>query len=261
MAILVMAVFDTDSNGRSEYTEKSLWSLLNTVDFSKHRLFISDNGSCSATHSIYQELERVFPYPDNLIINFNGDNLGTAKAVNLGLKIRNPGEHCIKIDNDCVVNQTGWVEEMEAAITRDNTLGIVGLKRKDIDFDPTHENPSYRSQLICLPHKVGQSWILVEKGTYIMGTCTMFNSLLIDNIGVMAQPGVYGIDDTLYSLRSELAGFWNCYMPHINIDHIDTGENSYTQVKQKQASGIWDIYMQWHQGYIDGTKDLYYDGN
>lgn len=265
MALIIMAVHDTEENGRSEYTKKTLESLRNTVFWGKNRLVIIDNGSCSKTKEIinkYHEegelmttgyIGRIHP----VYVIINEENIGTAKAINQGLKLRKENENCIKIDNDVVINKIGWVEEMEAVIERDITIGIVGLKRKDIDFDANHNDPEYRSQLVQLPHELGQSWITVEKGTYIMGTCTMFNHRLIDKIGGMKQPGLYGLDDTLYSLRSELAGFWNCYLPHIDIDHIDRGDNNYTQLKQQQAGMVWNEYNEWHTGYINGTKQLW----
>ncbi len=251
MSLLVMAVFDTEENGRSEYTDRTLRCLQDTVDWSRHRLVVVDNGSCDKTKRIIDD------FGVNIITN--PTNLGTARAINQGIKLRRPNENVTKVDNDVVIYKSGWVDEMEEAIERDPTIGILGLKRKDIDFDASHDNPDYRSVLVQLPHKPGETWITVEHGTYIMGTCTMFNWRLIDKIGAMKQCGVYGIDDTLYSLRSELAGFWNAYLPHINIDHIDRGDNPYTAVKQQQANEIWDEYTRWHKEYLDGTRPLWED--
>lgn len=260
MSLIICAVYDTEENGRSEYTEKTLVSLAQTVNWDKHRLIIVDNGSCERTKSL---LRRYFELGNtNIAGNFgwkinginiitNTENLGTARAINQGLKLRQSEEFCCKIDNDVVINQLGWVEEMEAAIERDPTIGIIGLKRKDIEFD---------GEYIALPHVAGQRWITVEGGGQIMGTCTLFNWRLIDKIGGMIQPSsVYGFDDSIYDLRSKLAGFWNCYLPHIDISHIDTGENSYTQVKQQQAGVVWDEYHKMHADYVSGVRPLWED--
>lgn len=246
MSLLVMAVFDTEENDRAKYTKETLMCLRDTVDWKKHRMVISDNGSC-------EESQRIMAKYGHLIgarIIHNGENLGTAKAINKGMSIRGKAEHVTKIDNDCVIHQSGWVEEMEEVIDRDPTIGIVGLKRKDINFD---------GQYIALPHIAGQRWITVEGGGQIMGTCTMFNWRLIDKIGGLAQPSIYGFDDSTYDLRSQLAGFWNCYLPHINISHIDTGDNQYTQIKHQQASEVWDKYHQMHAEYINGKRPLWED--
>lgn len=252
MSLIICAVYDTDENGRSEYTERTLESLFHTVEWSRHRLIIVDNASCERTKEF---LSSGCWY--TLITN--AENVGTAKAINQGIRLRQPNENVIKVDNDVVIHQSGWVEEMEEVIERDPTIGIVGLKRKDINFDPNNENPAYRSTLIGLPHAPGQRWITVEGGGQIMGTCTMFNWRLIDKINGMRQIGVYGMDDVLYDLRSQLAGFWNCYLPHINIDHIDTGENPYTQLKHKQATESWAEYVALHEAYQNGSRPLWED--
>jgi len=244
MSLIVMACYDTEDNGRSQYTKETLMGLRDTVDFKKHRLIISDNGSCEETQEILRKLAPLC----NAHVIHNGENLGTAKAVNKGMKMRRTGENVIKLDNDIVIHSSGWVDEMEEAINRDPAIGIIGLKRKDIDFN---------GQVLMLPHISGQRWIMVERGGSIMGTCTMFNHMMIDKIGAMSQPGLYGFDDCLYCLRSELAGFWNCYLPHINIDHIDTGANPQTQVKWGLAGAVWDEYHKWHEEYINGTRQLW----
>lgn len=255
MSLIIMAVYDTDANGRSEYTAKTLQSLTKTVDWGKHRLIVVDNGSCEATKKIledYKEWNGFHYFPTIITLS---ENVGTARAINEGLKLREPGEMCIKIDNDVVIHSSGWVEEMEEVIARDTTIGIVGLKRKDVDFDARHG-----AVQIALPHIAGQRWITVEGGGQIMGTCTMFNWRLIDKIGYSFQPNNYGFEDTLYDLRSRLAGFWNCYLPHIEILHIDTGENPYTQEKHEIARQSWAEYKRYHDGYIDGTIPIYYNG-
>lgn len=254
-------MYDTEENGRSEYTEKCLESLSFSVDFRKHRLVIIDNNSCQRTKDFLSEyvsdVQLLKEDSNRPIIITLDENIGTARAINIGMKMRLPGENVIKMDNDCVINQSGWVDEMEEAIARDNTIGIIGLKRKDIDFDPNHENENYRSELIGLPHKAGERWINVEHGIYIMGTCTMLSSNLIDKIGDFQDCSIYGFDDTLYSLRSHLSGFWNCYLPHIDIDHIDDGSNPYTEEKHRIASEAWDKYREMHDGYVSGRIPLY----
>ncbi len=69
-----------------------------------------------------------------------------------------------------------------------------------------------------------------------MGTCQMYNYRLIDKIGGLMQPGLYGFDDTLAGVRCKLAGFKNSFLPHIEIDHIDTKETPYWQEKRNIAA-------------------------
>jgi GT2 family glycosyltransferase len=263
MSLIAMAVHDTEDNGRTSYTDKTIESLLKTVDFDKHRLFVIDNNSCRATKDLYERLVTYwalnkFPF-SHLNIIYNTENIGTAKAINLAWKQRKPGEHCVKIDNDVVIHSKGWVEEMEEAIEREPILGQVGLKRKDCWEFPEHENKEHRSKLIMLPHIAGQRWIVVEQSKHIIGTCVMHSAALIDKIGYLYQPGLYGYDDVLMSWRSNLAGFACVFLPHINIDHIDTGGTEYQGWKERHSGQYTKQVSDIVDQYISGAKSLYYE--
>lgn len=261
MSLIIMAVFDTEKNGRSEYTEKTLYSLNNTVDFSKHNLVIIDNASCEKTKSKLNDFfldgnGKFFGAKKPTLITLS-ENIGTARAINLGIKLRKNGEHIIKIDNDVVIKDIDWADQMEEVIKIDPAIGIVGLKRKDLRQTPYDPDPNFRSELRQLPHNPGEPWIIIEETQDIMGTCTMLSSKLIDTIGGYVSPMVYAFDDTIYNLRAGLAGFKKCFLPHIDIEHIDTGNNPYSQEKIAIANEAWPKYHKLHQAYIDGTRPLY----
>ena len=238
MALIAICCYDTVENGRTEYTAKALESLYEQYRFSdKHRILIVDNASCQATKDVLSL------YSDRFTIITNSENVGTAKAINQAWKLRKEGEHLIKMDNDCVVNYQGdWVGEMERAIERDPTIGIIGLKRKDCIEKPSRTD-FYKSELQMLPQKAGEPWVVVEKVNHVMGTCCMFNSALVDKIGGLYQmDGIYGFDDSLAAIRCQLAGFYNCFLPHIDIDHIDRGDTEYQKEKERYALSMMDQY-------------------
>lgn len=251
MALICMAVHDTEENKRSEYTEKTLSSLIKTVNWSNHRIVVIDNNSCAYTKFIITSLRR-----NGCVISLP-ENIGTAKAINLALKERRPGEHCIKMDNDIVFHSREWVDEMEAVIERESQIGICGLKRKDLWQYPGHPEKQYRSELIMLPHKAGEKWIVVERTKDIMGTCVMFNTALLDKIGYLFQPSLYGYDDVLACYRSELAGFINVFLPHIEIDHIDPGGTEYCEWKRVEAARNSQEIIRIVDQYIAGTRNIY----
>lgn len=252
MALICMAVYDTEENKRSEFTDRTLDSLVHTVDWDKHRLIIIDNGSCEETKEIIR---------DRFEVITNDTNLGTAKAINKGLKLRQPGEYVIKMDNDIVIHQKGWIEEMQEAMERMPQIGILGLKRKDLCEEPTAINTDQRSRLLMVPHKAGERWYVVEDCKQVMGSCTMLSPALLDRIGYFYQcDGLYGFDDSLMCVRSSVAGFMNCFLPHIHIDHIDPGGTEYTDWKAKYAGEMLSKFAQEEAVYRQGLKDVYYAG-
>lgn len=253
-----MCCHDTNENDRSKYTASTIACLAISVDWRKHRLVVIDNASCRATkHLLSNFLKERIP---NVTVITNEENFGTAKAINMGIKLRSQGEHVVKLDNDVYIKSGDWVDDLEEVIQREPSIGIVGLKRKDLCQTPWHTDPDFRSEGWMLPHESGQRWIWVERSKDIMGTCTMLSSKLLDKLGYYEQPTCYGLDDSLINTRSLLAGFQNVFLPHIEIDHLDTGGTEYTEQKKQWAAEAWPIYHEWHKGYCDGTRPLYYDG-
>jgi len=255
MALIAMAVYDTAENKRSEYTRKTIESIFETVDLTKHRLIIVDNNSCELTQRYLDEL--IFNGKgEGIALIRNPENVGTAKAINQAWKLRQPGENLIKMDNDVVIHSYGWVDELEEAIERDPRIGIIGLKRKDIMENPYRED-HMKSVLRMLNPIHGQKWIIVEEVNHVIGTCQMYNHRLIEKIGGMMQPGLYGFDDTLAAVRCKIAGFKNCFLPHIEIDHIDNLETPYWQEKRDMAGKDMDEFNRLKNAMYAGTESIY----
>jgi GT2 family glycosyltransferase len=262
MSLIAMAVYDTEENKRSEITRKSIQSLLDTVDRDRHRIIIVDNASCKATHQVYDDfkmddVDRGVANPTKVM--FQLSNLGTARAINEAWRERKPGEHCIKIDNDIIINSPGWVDELEEAIRRDPTIGQVGLKRKDCWEWPGHESPDYKSELHMLPHVPGEPWQIVEKVKHVIGSCVMHNAELLDKVGYLYQPSLYGYDDVIMSHRTHLAGYYSCFLPHINIDHIDPGDTPYQSWKERHSGEQTQAVISLVHEMYNGTKPIYYE--
>lgn len=256
MALIAMAVYDTAENKRTDFTRRTIDSLIETVDLEKHRFMVSDNGSCKETLDLYGEYTHWLG--EDYVI-YNGENLGTAEAINKIWKLRNPGEHAIKMDNDVTTEHIGWVEEMEEVIRRQPKIGQVGLKRKDCWEHPNHPDNFYKSNLAMTPHVAGEKWIVVELVNHVMGTCVMHSSDLLDKVGYLYQPKLYGFDDSFMSFRSRIAGFYNCFIPSINVEHIDPGTGDYQKWKEDHANECWKEYHYILKAYQDGKKDIYYN--
>jgi GT2 family glycosyltransferase len=261
MALISMAVYCTEENQKDELLDRTLDSLFNTVDFHNHRLILSINSYTEKTKEI------LFYYSANVFggksmlshVIYNDTNIGTAEAINKAWQLRKEGENCIKLDDDVVIYNTNWIEQMEESIARAPQIGIIGLKRKDCIESVEHEDEYFRSKLWQLPHIGGQRWVTVEEVHHVMGTCQMYSSALLDKIGYLYQPKLYGWDDVLASARSRAAGFKNVFLPHIEIDHIDEGKTPYQAWKEKHAGEDFPLIHKLMDGYKNGTESIYYN--
>lgn len=255
-ALIAMAVYSLPDNNKDEYLERTLNSLFRTVNYTRHKICLSVNAHTDKTLEVIEEYKNLGVIHK---VVFSEKNIGTAEAVNLIWKDRKPGQHAIKMDDDVVTNYDGWVEEMIECIERDPRIGIIGLKRRDLIQCDTHESPDFRSRMRMLPHKPGQRWYGVEVTNDIMGTCTMYNGAVLDKIGFLKQPSCYGYDDCLASIRSRVAGFYNCFLNYIPIDHIDPGGGEYQEWKAKHAGELNDQFISEAHAIAEGRQPYYYN--
>ena len=253
MALAAIAVFDTVDNKRSWMTLKTLESLAGTVDWNKHhRLFLIDNASCDETKKLYEVARNWLPFT----LIENGTNIGTARAINLAWTQRKPMEACLKMDNDVVVQQDGWLDILEECIEREPSLGIIALKRKDLDNNPLGDGWA-KTVLAPLSHTIGQKWLNIELTQEAIGTCCLFNPKLLDKVGFLYQPTVYGFDDCLMAVRCEMAGFVSAFYPAIEIDHIDPGGDKYCAEKVQHAQETGELAAQIKADYLNGRRPIY----
>lgn len=259
MALISMCAYDTGANQRAPLIRQTLESLLRTVNFSRHRIIVVVNSSTEESAAdICAFLEKAGKNADAIWLP---ENVGTARGINKAWLTRQEGEHAVKMDDDVVIHRAGWVDEMEEAIARDPRIGIIGLKRKDLMEKPDAQEQRFRSTLHMLPHENGQRWLIVEQVEHVMGTCQMFNAALLEKIGYFYQPRLYGFDDSLAAVRCRVAGFYNCFMPSYEIDHIDDGGTAYQDWKGKHAWEDMAEYNRLKEGYLTGRVPIWYGPN
>lgn len=258
-----MATYCTPTNGRAPLLKQTLDSLLQTVDFTKHRMFIIVNQATEESTEYLLAFQKALPFPDSLdSIIWLPENIGTASAINKAWALRRPGEHAIKMDDDVVIRRAGWVDEMEESIERANRIGIIGLKRKDLMESPNRPSGDpFRSMLAEVPHTAGQRNLYIEIVEHVMGTCQMYSAALLDKIGYLYQPGLYGYDDSLAATRCKKAGYTSCFLCGVEIDHIDPGGNEYTQAKRDAAGIDQAEYHRIRDAIESGRMGVYFDAD
>lgn len=257
MALVACVAYDPPGEPRTKLLADCLWSLCATVkNWTHHRLVVVSNGLTDASMEFCEK--QVAALGGMLICNQS--NVGTARAINKAWALRQPGEHALKVDSDVVFQEPGWIDKLEECVSRDPTIGIIGLKRKDLAENPWADETDWtHSKLHMLPHKPGESWLIVEKVHHVMGTCQLYNSALLDKIGYLYQMGgVYGYDDSLAAVRCEVAGFYNCFYPHYTIDHPDPGGDKHTAWKQRYAGTMGQKYHRLIQDYRAGRQGVYH---
>ena len=134
---------------RIEMTQQCIQSLLDTANPSLYSLFIIDNGSTDGTPDYLNSLDH--PCIEKVV--YNAENLGTARALNIGWKLAyERGQHVSKIDNDVTWYDNNWLDKMYYVIEKAEDVGLVGLKRRDLEEKPNHNDPFFRTWFYTLPN-------------------------------------------------------------------------------------------------------------
>jgi GT2 family glycosyltransferase len=252
MIRIAVAVFDTRENGRTKYTKATYDGLIKTINPQTTRVYFIDNNSCEETKQFLSGVDPKFAE----VITLN-NNIGTAEAINKVIALRDPEDFVIKLDNDVVIHNYGWADDMARVINSIPYLGILALKRKDLPNSPeSKEYPTVLETVFCSGLDEVVEWC-----DDVIGTCHMFNPRLLDEIGYLYQPGLYGFDDYLACKRSVVTGFRNAFYPKVEIDHIDVGGDKYTDWKRKYAGIFWTEINKFVSGYESGDISVYYEPN
>lgn len=259
MNVLIAAcVYHTKENNRLPIIKQWFRRLCSQTIFQDNvRIIIYDNSPISIKENL---IEGLVLNSDVTFLGGDGVNLGTAEGINQCWKLRKDGEYLVKIDDDVIIYNECWFEEMSEAIERMPELGLLALKRKDLTENPSHPNPDGRTELLMVPQQKGERWIVVEKVKNVFGTVQMFSPALFEKIGYMEQIGKYGFDDYLMSVKCYAAGFIGAFLPHIEIEHIDKGGGEYTDWKVKVSGEVITEVMDLAKKYKSGIKPLYYEG-
>ncbi len=127
LALIVLTTYCTPQNQRLPLLEGTLGMLLVTVDWDRHKIVIVDNCSTDDVTGAVEAFRNVVPHPTSKYIR-NTTNVDTARAFNVGHSVGGRGQNVLKLDDDVVVHESGWLETLELALERIPDLGGVSLK-------------------------------------------------------------------------------------------------------------------------------------
>lgn len=260
MAVICMATYGTEANSKAWMQAATLASMAETVDWSKHWLIVVDNASSKPTKDLLECYQRKLY--GRMIVLHNQSNLGTARAISRAWDTCEKDAYCMKVDDDVVWHQSGWVDRMQDALERDPNLGIIGLKRNDLAENPwAPEGCWSRSDLVMLPHKPGERWVVIEVAQHVMGTCQMYQPKFRALTGHLYQPSCYSYDDSIMAARVHGAGYHSAFLVNFTIDHIDGGGGTYQKFKEGQAGAYGEIARKCSGMFRLGLFDLWTDAD
>lgn len=256
MALVAIPIYNTPENKRNRLVGACLRSLLRTVDWwhRGHRLFLIDDASTDP--DLAAILKHYSPHLPFTLLR-NEANIGTARSVNRAWLHRRPEEAAVKMDSDIVLHDPNWLDKLEECVARDEKLGIVCLKRRDLAENPWRED-RYRSELVMLPHQPGQRWLAVEKVGHCLGSCQLYSPRLLEKIGFLVQWGKYGLDDSAAAVRCAAVGMYSAFLCNFDIEHPDPGDTPYQAWKEEYVLHRHLLHRRFGVEWLNGSRGVHY---
>ena len=181
---------------RRELTQLAIKSLSEKTQY-PYCITVVDNASTDGTIEYLKDLYHNGTIKNLMLLD---KNIGIAGASNLAWQMEDT-EFYMKYDNDMKVLKEGWLSDMVDAMSKVNTLGMLGYNVEPYNFKITEvDGVRFR-----LRNTIGGAMTLIPKRVW-------------DKIGYWYEDyNEYGEEDTDYGLRVNAIGSFCAYMESNNV--------------------------------------------
>jgi glycosyltransferase involved in cell wall biosynthesis len=220
---------------RLDFTKLTIESLKKSEGY-PFILTVVDNNSKDETRYYLKNLWKE-GFINNLILL--DENLGVAKAANLGWKLEDT-DYYIKFDNDVTFENPNWLAPMVEIIDNVPEIGILAYKFEQQNF-PLKTFGNYTIQ-----HKVNGA---------IGGACVLIPRRTHEKLGYWREDyQKYGEEDADFSFRAYYDGFVLGYMKDSLGKHLPENFGYEAEVEQKVQN-----YRAWKDVCNSSNKRFYHE--
>lgn len=185
--LIIVTVFN-----RAKLTRETLNALEATTDLEKVEVAIVDNASTDGACEVAREFAGRH---DSVYLHTLEENIGCPRALNLALREhRKSGQPVVKLDNDVVIETTGWLEKLQL-LGEGGRVGMVSAYYDTVVKDRLERvMGNWRDQTLYLVR-------------IVVGHCVWHSGTFMDRVGyfdVVHPDHLYGFEDVLLSLKARM---------------------------------------------------------
>jgi GT2 family glycosyltransferase len=242
------------------YTQQCINSIFEKTAYPNYEIIIVDNNSQDETADYLVNLEKKF---QNITVILNKENLGFAKANNIGIR-QAKGDYIILLNNDTVVTK-GWITGFIKHLDRYKELGLIGPvtngacteSRIEINYNSIEEMDAFADE-----YTFNNLNLLYGDMDMLEMFCVAMKRKIIDEIGYLDESfGKGTFEDDDYCYRIKLHGYMITCAEDVFIHHF--GSASFNKLQHEER---WNIFYKnkeifekkwgttWKQHYLRNSR-------
>lgn len=229
---------------RLVFTRQCLEVLLADPFASRQEIIVVDNGSRDATPVYLQGLVGQIR-----VVN-NGQNLGFAKACNVGAKAA-AGSYLVFLNND-TIPQPGWLEALIDGAEQQKAA-IVGAKLLYPNGTIQHAGVAFGREMG--PYHIFSGFAAEDPAVTkirpmqaVTAACMLVERELFLELGGFDEGYLNGFEDLDFCLRAAQAGHRICYIPEsvvIHFESISDGRKQHDAANLARFRERWDMHVRY----------------
>ena len=209
-----------------ELTEKCIDAIYKSKNSISFEVIIVDNNSTDKTRSQLEKYEKKYK---NLKVILNEENLGFAKANNIGVKT-SKNELILFLNND-TESKDNWLDEIVKILNSDEKVGIVGAK---LLYPETNLIQHAGVVIDDKPHKIFPFHIfhnkphdyalanIVQEYQAVTGACLLIRKDLFERVNQFDEGFVNGYEDVDLCFKVRKNGYKILYAPKSVVVHHES---------------------------------------
>ena len=240
------------------------------------QVLVVDNGSTDGTLPYLRSL-------DWIRLIENGKNLGFVRGNNVGIRVTPPGHDILLLNNDIVIPQDGWLEEIQRVAYSADDIGIVGCRLILPDGRLLHAGAymplgSFWGQQIGSLEKDVNQYNADRDVQGVVGACMYIKRVVLDAIGPLNEVFFSYFEDTDYCLGAAEAGFRTVCAGGVTLIHHENVTTRINRVNfskmfrrsqkifrkrwERKLKGRYETSVFWHSevgsasGYAVSSREL-----
>jgi len=214
-----------------QYTRQCLKHLIeSTPQTISYEIIIVDNASQDGSREVLEDLQKSIPF---LRYIRNSENLGFAKACNIGIKQSN-SSYILLLNNDTIPTPR-WLETLYETMQSNNRIGVSGslllfpetewIQHAGIEIgtykDEQNVIPVFPIHTFQYCHRSALQTTLPYEVPAVTGACMMIRRSVITAIGKLDEEFVNGCEDVDLCFRVKKAGFEVKLVPSSIVFHYE----------------------------------------